>query len=121
MNNQLATGTSEINLFEKEISTSGSKYEAGIKRSNKIVPILGIALSLSVMSPATAISDTWTDKTREKYTTVDIIYGKIITGRIISRAEALRLSRQILEEAEKERQIISQLEAKQGLPMEIYQ
>lgn len=74
----------------------------------------GFALSLAV-SPITAMSDPWLIEKKRRGAVVTVSICQEFVGRSISRAEALRITRQILENAEKERLAAAEFEATLGI------
>ncbi|MCX7347190.1 MAG: TIGR04255 family protein [Alphaproteobacteria bacterium] len=83
---------------------------AGIRRIGQVA---GVILAIAT-SPATAIPDLWWDRRRRDEVTVTWIVQPAV-GRPVSRSEALRIVRQILERAEQERLEAAEAEASRGL------
>jgi len=83
----------------------------GILRIRKIA---GILLPL-VVSTITAIPDPWLIEKRRRDTVVTMSIFKEVIGHAISRSEALRIARQILEQAEYERLALAEFEATRGI------
>lgn len=68
----------------------------------KVIPAAGLLLAL-LASPATAVRDVWFGSIQQQATvTAPCIIGTFV-GKPVSRAEALQISRRIIEQAEKER------------------
>lgn len=82
-----------------------------------MVKAFGFAVSL-VASPVTVIIDPWQTERRKRDATVTMSIYHEILGRIISRAEALRIAREILERAESERLSFVNYEAARGIQWE---
>jgi len=83
----------------------------GIIRIGKIGRIL-LPLALSTI---TAIPDTWLIEKRRRDTIVTISIFQEVIGHAISRSEAIRIARQILEQAEYERLALAEFEATRGM------
>ena len=80
---------------------------------SRVMRVAGLAVAM-LASPATAIQDAWFMERRRR----DVITAHWIraaSGRRISRSEALRIARRILERAERERREIADIEAAQGI------
>ncbi|MCP9443511.1 MAG: hypothetical protein NNA20_13105 [Nitrospira sp.] len=82
-----------------------------------IAKVAGLALSLAV-SPVTAIIDPWYGERRRRDAVVTMSIYKEVLGRFISRAEALRIARETLEQAERERLLFAEYEAARGIQWE---
>lgn len=82
-----------------------------------IVKVVGLAFSLAV-SPVTAITDPWLVERRRRDAVVTMSIYQEILGRFISRAEALWIAGEILEQAERERLVIAEYEAARGIQWE---
>jgi len=115
---------STVDLLDKEPTlqapTSGVWRESYERESAKafdlsrLAKAVGFAFSLAI-SPVTAMPDPWLmDKRRRDAVVTVSIYQELI-GRPISRSEALRIARQILEQAEQERLAIAEFEAARGI------
>lgn len=83
----------------------------------QIVKVAGLVISLAV-SPVTAISDPWLAERRRRDAAVTMSIYQEVLGRFISRAEALRIAREILETAERERLFLAEYEAARGIQWE---
>lgn len=83
----------------------------------QIAKVAGLAISLAV-SPVTAISDPWLAERRRRDAVVTMSIYQETLGRFISRAEALRIAREILDQAERERLIFAEYEAARGIQWE---
>lgn len=83
----------------------------------QIARVAGLTISLAV-SPITAIPDPWLDERKRRDSVVSAPIYQNLLGRLISRSEALQISRQILKQAEQERFIFAELEAKYGVQWE---
>lgn len=79
-----------------------------------IAKVVGLVFSLTV-SPVTAITDPWLVERRRRDAVVTMSIYQEILGRFVSRAEALRIAREILEQAEGERLLIAEYEAARGI------
>jgi hypothetical protein len=101
------TSVFEISSVETDISITQTIFEnaayqlPGLRKS-KMLPVLGIALAVSITSPATAIQDHWTAN-HDTSGIISIINEPLTVGRRISRAEALALCQKIMEDAEQRR------------------
>ena len=82
------------------------------------VKIAGLFLSLTISS-ITAMQDPWFFESMRRDATVTAWSYQEVIGHIISRSEALRISRKILEQAERERLEIAEFEATRGIHWEI--
>lgn len=81
---------------------------------SKLGQLAGLLVAVTA-SPATAMSDFWFfEKRRRDEAMVSQILEGII-GRPITRTEALRISCQIIEQAERERLELAKWEAKRGI------
>ncbi len=69
-------------------------------------------------SPVTAIADPWLYEKRRRDAVVTMSVYQEVIGRIVSRSEALRLARQILINAERERLAVAEFEAARGIKWE---
>ncbi len=94
------------------------------EESNEIRPawfrmfrVAGLVLSLAI-SPLTAISDPWLMEKRRRDAVVSAAIYQEAIRRFVSRSEALRMARQILEQAERERLALAESEALQGIQWE---
>lgn len=76
--------------------------------------VAGLAMFLAVSS-VTAMPDPWLIERRRRDAVVTVSVYQEVLGRFISRAEALRIARQILEQAEQERLSIAEWEAARGI------
>ncbi len=80
----------------------------------RMVRVAGFVLSLAI-SPLTVIPDPWLmERKRRDAVVTASIYQETI-GRFVSRREALRIARQILEQAERERLAVAEFEATRGV------
>lgn len=102
------------------IPSTGLYHESPVRHPEKpfglsrMAKSVGLAFSLAVSS-VTAVPDLWLLEKRRRDAVVTMsIYQKII-GRFVSRSEALRIARQILEQAERERLAIAEYEAARGI------
>lgn len=100
--------------FWQESHTQGS---ARIFDLPQIARVAGIAVLLAV-SPFTAINDPWLAERRQCDAVVTMPIYQEALGRFISRAEALRIAREILETAERERLLFAEYEAARGIQWE---
>lgn len=83
----------------------------------RLAKTIGIAISIE-SSSISAMPDPWlVEKFRRDAAVTMSIYQEII-GRFISRSEALKLARRILEQAEQERLAIAEMEAARGIDWE---
>ena len=123
MSNALATVDLQTNFSEVDVSSlgvwSGSDDESRLKVIWNAGRILASAGILGfVVSTATAVSDNWfLEKQKRVAITAPGVSERVI-GRSISRSEALRISRQIIERAEWERIQLGEWEAERGLQWE---
>jgi hypothetical protein len=81
---------------------------------SRMAQIAGFALSLAVSS-VTAVPDPWLLERRRRDAVVTVSIYRQFVGSFISRSEALRISRQILEWAERERLAVAEYEAARGI------
>jgi hypothetical protein len=98
----------------------GESHERPIEKAFdlvRMVRVAGLAVSLAI-SPVTTMSDPWLNERRRRDAVVTVSIYQEFLGRFISRSEALRLARQILEQAEQERLVIATLEAARGINWE---
>ena len=123
MNSDFTTIDLQTGSLEIDVSASGAWSESFVKRPDvlwkigRLGQIAGTVLALAA-SPATATIDYWFwEGRRRDSSTAAWVLGAVI-GRPISRAEALRISRQILERAERERMELAEWEAKRGIQWE---
>ena len=123
MSNDLATMDLQIGLPETDVTSSGAWSESFVKRPATawkigwFGQITGMILTIAA-SPATAVPDYWfLERRRRDAITVTWIVESVI-GRPITRAEALRISRQIIERAEIERIQFAEWEGERGIQWE---
>ena len=83
----------------------------------KLGQVAGVVLAL-ITSPVTNVPETWFIEKKRRDTAITVRIIQEISGRRISRAEALRIVRQILERANRERIELAQWEARQGIQWE---
>lgn len=102
-----------------QVPQGGFWYETRQKSSGlfRMARIFVLAFSSFATSPLTAIADPWLieKKRRDGVVTVSVYQEQEIVSRSISRSEALRLARQILEQAEGERIAVAESEAARGI------
>ena len=116
---ELSTVDVQTNSTETEDSASNLVIDNPLKRltpllNRIIMPITGIMLAISA-TPTTAVADYWTNEFIERNViTVPWITEKIVRTPI-SRVEAIRVARNIIERAEYERLTLVKLEAQSGL------
>ena len=118
-----STADLQEEMMEPDVATTDSWVESHARpRENawsipRLAQIAGLVFSLTA-SPATAVVDTWfiERKRRDAATTVWILHEGV--GRPVTRTEALRIARQILERAERERFDITEFEAVRGIQWE---
>lgn len=120
MSNDFTTIDLQTESFAADISASGSWSKSFVKRPEaswwRLVQ-LGVLLSIAA-SPATAVPDYWFfERRRDPSATVRWVLEAI--GQAISRMEALEIARQILNEAERERLVFAEWEAKGGIQWEL--
>ncbi len=120
MSNDHASMDLQIGSPETDVSSSGvwsgsyAKRPETIWKIGRFGQVAGMVLAIAA-SPATAISDYWFwERQRRDVSTAAWVLEAVI-GRAISRAEALRIARQILERAERERIEIAEWEARRGI------
>ena len=123
MNNDLATLDLQEELSEAGISSSENwsksyveKGPATIRKFARPRQVEEINLTISA-SPATALDHWFWDRRGNDVSTATLAFGSVI-GRPISRAEALRVARQIIECAEQERIQLAEWEAERGIQWE---
>lgn len=122
MSSGTATMDLQIGAEEAEFSASGAWSQSYVKRPTMwSVPRFAVAAGLILAiasSPATAVPDFWfLEKRRRDVSTVAQALETMI-GRRVSRMEALRIARSILERAERERQELVEWEAMRGIQWE---
>lgn len=78
---------------------------------------MGIA-TFYTLSPITAIHDPWLYEKKRRDAVLTISVYKEFIGRVVSRSEALKLARQILIDAERERLAVAEFEADRGFQWE---
>ena len=96
---------------------SNTQQPARIFDFLQIAKVAGLAISLAV-SPVTSIADPWLTERRLRDAVVTISIYQEVLGRFISRAEALRIAGEILEQAERERFVAAEYEAVRGIQWE---
>ena len=123
MNNDLATLDLQEELSEAGISSSENwsksyveKGPATIRKFARPRQVEEINLTISA-SPATALDHWFWDRRGNDVSTATLAFGSVI-DRPISRAEALRVARQIIECAEQERIQLAEWEAERGIQWE---
>lgn len=123
MSNDLATMDIHVEVPEADATASGLWSKSYIKRPEtiwkigRLGQIAGMVLAIAA-SPATAIPDYWFWERRMRDTaTVSRIFESVI-GRPITRVDALRIARQIIERAEQERIQLAEWEATRGIQWE---
>lgn len=82
-----------------------------------IAKAAGFAVSLATSS-VTAITDPWLIERLQRDAAVTMSIYQEALGHFISRAEALKIAREILEQAEHERFVIAKYEADRGIQWE---
>ena len=123
MNNSCSTvdAFGECNISEIHNTDSWQGLDAFLssktKNLTRFARNMGIA-TFFTLSPITAIHDPWLLEKRRRDAVVTISVYKEIIGRVVSRSEALQLTRQILIDAEQERLEIAEFEAVRGLQWE---
>lgn len=80
----------------------------------RIVKIAGFSIFLA-FSSLTTMPDPWLIEKRRRDSVVTMPIVLEVLGRAISRSEALRIARQILEQAEQERRMFADFEANRGI------
>ncbi len=108
--------TPEINSTD---SWHGWEAFIGSKKKNltRFARDVSIA-AFFALSPFTAIADPWLHEKRRRDAIVTMPVYQDVIGRIVSRSEALRLARQILINAERERLAVAEFEAARGIQWE---
>jgi hypothetical protein len=81
---------------------------------SRMVRVAGFVLSLTI-SAFTAIPDPWLAERKRRDAVVSASIYQEAIGRFVSRREALRIARQILDQAERERLAIAEFEAARGV------
>lgn len=90
------------------------RYRGKGSNLSRMAKTASLALSIAVSS-VTAIADPWfLERRRRDAVVTESIYQRAI-GRFVTRAEALRIARQILMNAERERVAIAEFEAARGI------
>lgn len=103
--------------FDTNMGTDLSKnlwYSLLRKYTQKQITNLTIFLCLAASS-ITAISDPWLVERRRRDNAITISVYQEVIGKRISRSEALRIARMVLEQAEKERLDYMEFEAARGI------
>jgi hypothetical protein len=113
-----------VELFDRELilqtPSTDIYHETYEKFSEKgfgffrMAKVAGLAFTLAISS-VTAIPDPWLVERKRRYATVTASIYRQFVGIFISRSEALRIAREILEEAERERAAIAEFEATRGI------
>lgn len=109
--------------LETDVSASGVWSESYVRRPEgpstlgRFGRIAGLALAIAA-SPATATLDVWFWERRRRDASTSTWAFEVEIGRPISRSEALRIVRQILHRAERERMEMAGWEAKRGIQWE---
>ena len=126
MSSGLATVELETGLSETDISSSGvwrGNDDEG-RPEAMWIPVqtwlgleVGVILPVAV-PPATAVTDYWFNEERRHVAHTATWVSEGMIGRSISRSEALRISRQIIERAEWERFQLAEWEAERGIQWE---
>ncbi|MCK4826854.1 hypothetical protein KA005_64560 [bacterium] len=98
--------------FLKKYRTASLSSKA--QNLTDIVKTISLATCLA-FSPITAMYDPWTIERKQREAAVTMSVYKGIVGRFISRVEALKLVRQILVSAERERLAVAEFEAAKGI------
>jgi hypothetical protein len=80
----------------------------------RIAKIAGFLLPFAI-STITAMPDPWLIEKRRRDTVVTMSIFQEVIGYAISRSEALRIARHILEQAEQERLALAEFEAVRGI------
>ena len=123
MTNGQTAATFLVALPDTDTSASGTWSESYVKRPEtqwrlgRIGQIAGLVLALST-TPATAIADPWFQGRQRRDTATATWISDSVVGRRVTRAEALRLARQIMERAERERARFAEWEAARGIQWE---
>lgn len=81
---------------------------------SRMFRVAGFVLSLAI-SPLTAITDPWLVERRRRDAVVSAAIYQETIRRFVSRSEALRMARQILEQAERKRLALAESEAARGI------
>ena len=96
-------------------------WYAGVERHperafnlSRMARVAGLAFSLAISS-LTAIPDPWLLERKRRDATVTVSVYQQVVGRSVTRSEALRIARRILEQAEQERLAIAEFEAARGI------
>ena len=120
MSNDLSTIDVQTRLEETDVSASGVWIACSEKRPNtpwmtgRLGQFAGIVLAIAA-SPATATNDYWFWERRQRDSSTVAWISESVIGRRISRREALRITRQILARAERERMELAEWEAERGI------
>ena len=103
-----------------DVSTSGAWSESLGQRPEtpwimgRRIQEVGLLLAMAA-SPMTAVTDNWFFELQQRDTSTIAWNTDGVIGRPISRAEALRISREILERAERGRFELAEWEAARGI------
>jgi hypothetical protein len=80
----------------------------------RIARVAAIALCLAV-SPVTAMLDPWWLERKRRDAAVTVVSYQPVVGRYVSRSDALRIAREILAHAERQRLAVADFEAAKGI------
>jgi hypothetical protein len=83
----------------------------------RVAKVAGLALSFAV-SPLTTMPDPWLLERKRRDAAITVSVYQEAIGRLISRSEAMRIAREILDQAERERLMIAEVEAARGIHWE---
>lgn len=123
MNSDSATVDLQIASIDAEYSAPDLLSESFIKKPEfhwrfaKSLLVAGLALAIA-SSPTTVAPDFWFIEKRRRDTSTAVRILESSVGRAISRAEALRIARRIIERAERERMQFALWEATRGIQWE---
>lgn len=123
MSNDLARMDFQVVTPEADVSASGLWSKSYIKRPEQtwkiqhFGQIAGIVLTFAASS-ATAGLDFWFWERRMRNTATVAGIFECVIGKRITRMDALRIARQIIESAEQERIQFAEWEAKRGIQWE---
>lgn len=123
MSNDTATMDLRRGDPETDVSASGVWSKSYVKRPETLWKIggpgqiAGVILAIAA-SPATAVPDYWFWERQRLDASTAVRFPGYVIGKPISRMEALRIARQILERAERERIELAEWEAKRGIQWE---
>jgi len=116
-----STSTVDLSDRARVSQTSASSFD-GVEPANRAQSVKGIGLAKApgfflslACSSFTAVPDPWLDEKRKREAAVTVAVYREKLGRTITHHEALRIAREILESAERERLEAARFEASRGI------